>query len=246
MNMPKGTISYELTPEKLNPDLLNYISNVGEKLVVQHYLCWSSIAPDLDNLSPNNTLLNNIYRSKSENYLKYITQKDYENAIWIIEKPARLLWFDENYIKIYNDIGEKRYYRLLAQVLIGVEFHYYSKNLYNKLISAGNNPHLMMNKKEKNYFDSLPETITIYRGINSETEFNSDKVKDYLGFSWTLDKTKAEWFAKRWSSRKYRILLTTSISKSQATSCLLDKNEKEIWIDFKELNFELISVDILK
>ena len=245
MDILKGSIAYELTPEELDSELFDYISNVDGSLFVKHYLCWSSVSPDPDEASTNNTLLNGIYRRNKENYLESVIQKDYESAVWYVEKPARLLWFDDNHIIIFDEIGEERYYRLLAEVLVNVEFHYYSKDLYNKLISVGNNPHFMMNEEEKIFFDSLPETIPIYRGINSENEFDSDKIRDYLGYSWSLDKTKAEWFARRWSCHSNRLLLSTTIEKTKAISCFLERNEKEIWIDFNELKFESLTAEVL-
>lgn len=52
----------------------------------------------------------------------------------------------------------------------------------------------LMNDNEREIFDSLPEQITIYRGV---TSYNKKKKK---AFSWTTNKEIALWFANRFST----------------------------------------------
>ena len=63
----------------------------------------------------------------------------------------------------------------------------------------------LMNKSERNYLDSLPERITIYRAITEkELEHGS------FGVSWTLNKKVASFFAKKYT-RNYS---TNHLSKT--------------------------------
>ena len=48
-----------------------------------------------------------------------------------------------------------------------------------------------MSKEDRKYFDSLPEQVVVYRGYLQG--------KNKTGFSYTLNKERAEWFANRFS-----------------------------------------------
>ena len=72
-----------------------------------------------------------------------------------------------------------------------------------------------MNEEEKTFFDSLPDEITIFRGGI-----------DDKGFSWTLDKDRACWFANRWY-QDHRVFEKT-INKSDALAYLNGRNESDI------------------
>lgn len=52
----------------------------------------------------------------------------------------------------------------------------------------------LMDEEERAVFNSLPDEVTIYRGVTSH---NRRKKK---AFSWSVDKKIAEWFAKRFST----------------------------------------------
>lgn len=45
--------------------------------------------------------------------------------------------------------------------------------------------------EQRAMYDALPESITIYRGVNTAKRHN------HRGLSWTLDEEKAYWFARR-------------------------------------------------
>ena len=75
--------------------------------------------------------------------------------------------------------------------------------------------HLMMDEEDTKFFNELPNTITIYRGG-----------VDDKGYSWTLDREKAEWFANRFNF-DYEVFEKT-INKSDAIAYLSDRNESEI------------------
>lgn len=49
-----------------------------------------------------------------------------------------------------------------------------------------------MNEGELNIYSTLPNKVTIYRGIQGN--------KYYKALSWTLSKDKARWFSKRFTN----------------------------------------------
>lgn len=89
----------------------------------------------------------------------------------------------------------------------------------------------LMNKDELAVLKGLPDIVTIYRGVRSE---------DYkYGFSWTLSKSKAEWFATRFE-RDTPILLKTTVSREDILCYTDNRNEREIIIDPEKLDKDKI------
>jgi hypothetical protein len=86
----------------------------------------------------------------------------------------------------------------------------------------GRMPHEFMPPEDKAFFESLPETVTIYRGIHRPPN-------RHIGISWTTDRQKAEWFAHRFASgEKKPVLLTGRVRKRKIIACFTDRNESEV------------------
>lgn len=56
------------------------------------------------------------------------------------------------------------------------------------------NPKDVMMPKDYELFQKLPETLTIYRGLQG-------KKSSVRGLAWSLEQKKAEWFANRWNHK---------------------------------------------
>ncbi|MBQ8234863.1 MAG: hypothetical protein IJZ36_04720 [Bacilli bacterium] len=85
----------------------------------------------------------------------------------------------------------------------------------------------MMNEEEIEKFNNLPTNVTIYRGIRDEAY--------KYEMSWTLSKSKAEWFATRFDSET-PILLKTVVNKNDILCYLNDRDEAEVVIDPSKIN----------
>ncbi len=93
-----------------------------------------------------------------------------------------------------------------------------------------------MSKKNRLLYENLPENFTVYRGYNSESAVR--------GFSWTINREKAEWFARR-SGEKNSFIASLQISKNDVLLLLDDRNEQEVilladWIDLNDAAIELL------
>jgi 3-methyladenine DNA glycosylase Tag len=87
-----------------------------------------------------------------------------------------------------------------------------------------------MDANDRKAFKRLPDEITIYRGILEGHTVN--------GLSWSLDRDKASWFAKRFTHYNLpHVLLTARAKKSDAHALLLGRKEDEIVID----QFEIVA-----
>ena len=71
------------------------------------------------------------------------------------------------------------------------------------------------------------KTVTIYRGV---------KVNNYRGLSWTVDKSVAEWFAKRFGHDGDKCYVFTGrINKKDILALFSSRNEKEVVCDYRKI-----------
>lgn len=81
----------------------------------------------------------------------------------------------------------------------------------------------IMDAAERKAFAALPDMVTLYRG---------HQVRNRHGLSWTLDYSKAEWFAKRFQSKRWQVD-TRSVPKDHLVALLLGRGEQEIiWVAY--------------
>ena len=83
----------------------------------------------------------------------------------------------------------------------------------------------LMDKEDLEVFNSLPDKVTIYRGVR-------DKAGVYE-LSWTLSLEKARWFANRFSSLGY--VFKTVVNKADILCYISCRGEQEVVIDARQL-----------
>jgi len=239
----------KLKKENLLPELFPFIINIDGKNYVRHILQWSYFPVDPFKKTEYNNLVNMGYMENKKRYDKYMKEKDYDSIMVLLDKQTRMWWFIQNYKRVYKDLGEEKYYKMLSDNLTYVDNHDMVRKYYSKMISLGSNPHLMMSKKEQKQFDRLPETFTIYRGTSSNTKPSSSNIKKLLGNSWTNDKKISEWFSKNHSPKfrgsKYIIILNYQVKKSEIISNFTERGEKEIFMDYTKMDPTKVKWDII-
>jgi len=85
----------------------------------------------------------------------------------------------------------------------------------------------LMTESEQKRFADLTETVTVYRGV---TSYNAKNVR---ALSWTLDRSKAEWFAHRFSEdgKVYQ----AQINKADILAIFTSRNESEVVLNPRKL-----------
>jgi hypothetical protein len=201
--------------EPLHPDLLPYLeTNKGEWDMLRHPLVYQ--VPFRSNGSANAQ-----YAQKLKALEKAIADKDYKQSVWLVEKPYRV----EAFIKIADKLSDTDYWKLLSAVWIDTENQYAYIEEWKRLLAAKRlNRHYMMDEEDDNILRSLPELVTIYRGC--QKGINED------GLSWTLDKSKAKFFANRFG--KKGIILERTISKNDIVAVLTGRGESEVICEVKQ------------
>ncbi len=95
-----------------------------------------------------------------------------------------------------------------------------------ELFSQADKKSLMTEAEQKRFAD-LTETVTVYRGV---TSYNAKNVR---ALSWTLDRSKAEWFAHRFSEdgKVYQ----AQINKADILAIFTSRNESEVVLNPRKL-----------
>lgn len=93
----------------------------------------------------------------------------------------------------------------------------------------------LMSKEDFAVWESLPDTITVYRGVGVGRKPN--------GLSWTQNKEKAEWFAHRFDRNgKVGYIQKAVISKSEAFAYFNSRGEEEIVVNTQSIKDKIIKL----
>lgn len=84
----------------------------------------------------------------------------------------------------------------------------------------------LMDTEEMEIYNSLPDTVTIYRGV---TNFNK---KNKKALSWSLDREVAVWFANRFETGTGRVW-TMRVPKERILCYFDGREEKEVIVDLQ-------------
>jgi len=161
-----------------------------------------------------------------------------KEEIWDI-----LIWGD-NYANQSNGIGKTKF-QLFSEIRSSLkgelywfallEVHIHSDNTFpirSQIKEAFNSKepdrHTLMDESEQKYLETLPDKITIYRGMTKEELMSGD-----FGICWTLSKERAEWFAKEYprnfdTNHLEKAVHELVINKSDVVAFLNRRKEQEI------------------
>lgn len=174
--------------EELDPMLAMYIDENGPfGPSIKHPLVFSIVhTPTL------NAFVNAQFRSKKEALKRARDKGDWEACVWIHERPYRL----DAFLDISWRLDGPRYWELLGQVWSDTENAWQNTGKWRQALTADAEGREMMSDADvRCVFDLPPERgglapmTRIYRGYRFDDALQ--------GFSWTLDKARAKWFARR-------------------------------------------------
>ncbi|MBS1623431.1 MAG: hypothetical protein JST83_05390 [Bacteroidetes bacterium] len=139
--------------------------------------------------------------------------------------PTKFDLFNEIRLELHG----KLYWYALRETHIASDNRYKYRREFKEAFSV-NEPHRisLMNNRERQWLLELPDKIDIYRGMTVDELINGD-----YGISWTLDKTKAEWFAFEYgrnfdTNHLPKTVHHLVIDKSEVVAFLGGRREHEI------------------
>ncbi|MDM8004616.1 MAG: hypothetical protein QUV05_00470 [Phycisphaerae bacterium] len=177
-----------------------------------------------------NDQLNKQLRYKKEAMDHAVSQRDWETCIWLHERPWRI----DALRKLASVLSDKEYFRLLGSVWMDSESLWQYRRLARGLLSPRGRSlearRCMMNNEELEVFDLLPNPVVVYRGCGRGNQ---------LGWSWTLDRKQAEWFARRFASlddgRFGGLVLVGECHSSSVVAYFTGRNESEVLVDPRDV-----------
>ena len=210
---PPSTFSDMLARnESLCDELVPYLQQGPVGMMLHHPLVISVVYSE-----HHAALFNEQYRAKSNHLIKLLNKRKFSQAIFLHERPYR---FDA--LVEYCTDYDFHDWETIAHVWTD------SENIYEtiedwKWLWSSSHPgrENAMTPEERKALRDLPTTLNIYRGISHP---NKDG-----GMSWTIDRNKAEWFARRFGNHSR--VLTGRVTRDAVYAFFLGRGESEVVVD---------------
>lgn len=208
------TIEAMYQPAELNDDLVAYYSVNNGIPMIKHPLVFSIFHTDNQNY-----IINQHYEWKKQAVRKARTEREWSSYVFLHERPFRLNAF----LDIEPMVREEpdQYWELLGEIWVDSENIWQNKEAWRYFLESGpeEGREMFMSEEDRLTFHSLPEKFKVYRGYIPR--------RNKSGFSYTMDRDKAEWFANRFGNG---VVLERIVSKEDVFAYKNDRNEQEIII----------------
>jgi len=168
--------------------------------------------------------LNRMLEQKQAALKKAEAEHHWSTYVFLHERP----WRVHAFLQIHAAMVDSVYWPLLREIWVDSENIYANHMDWWELLTVPRSKRrLFMDVEERKAFDKLPESFHVYRGTTAVEREGS-----YLGFSWTLDKGRAAWFATRFErpGRGGPVLASTEVNKKDCIGLIASRNEEEIVI----------------
>ncbi len=225
---PKRLMRLMRKKERLLPELQEYVDDSGaSRLIFRHPLCVQA-GLDMDRAAWINWTVR--YREKKLEQLR--KKADWMGVIGMYTKQ----FLFQGFCKDIEHFDDATYWSLLAHVWMNMEFPWGDrKRLLVMFRSSRPQRDRLMEKSEHQALARLPEPFPVYRG------FLGRRAK---GLSWTTDRKKAIWFARRFA--KCGIgdprLLSGIAAKKDVLAYFTRRKESEVVIDPEKVKEREIQV----
>ena len=200
---------------ELNEELVTYTEShdVFGTIIRHPLVMWIGPVVDVE-------LINRLLENKKQATKDSLDKCNWSQFIYLHERPYRLDALHYVLTTYEDEIDDNTYWSLASDVWIDTENAWQNIGSWTELFGSDRaSQHSLMNEEELQLFTSLPDTLTIYRGCRKDV--NEE------GLSWTLDRSRAQWFADR-HGHDDRTLLTREINKSEVIAVFTRRGEEEV------------------
>lgn len=158
---------------------------------------------------------------------------NWESYVFIHERPWRVRTL--YYLLLSGKVPSDKVPELIMAVWTDTEYPHQAYGMWQEIFASTSVAALngTLDARERALRRQLPEMPTLYRGVG---EMRSEEAK--RGFSWTLDRDKARWFAERFRKGAGAVVEIT-VPKAELVGPLQCRGEEEMLIlDPDELALE--------
>lgn len=213
------------TVEPLHPDLSGALVTLSIGACIKHPLLYS--VPHFAGL---NAYVNRQYAQKLEAVEHAKMERDWRKFLLLHERAYRFPAFNE----VMDQMADAEFWDLFGWCWTDTENLWQNWDVISPVLRSGRpGRENMMDDAEREALAALPEVVTIYRG---------HKRHNKSGFSWSLDRAKAEWFATRYKAKGAR-LTTASIRRENVIALLMGRGESEV-VCFHEDTFQRTTANV--
>jgi hypothetical protein len=168
-----------------------------------------------------NAMVNAQLRSKQEAITRAVKAKEWHSYIYLHERPYRV----EAFIDIADSMTDEQYWQNLASIWIDSENIRQNPQVWQWLLRSKRPGRVaLMDAEEREALEAMPGLIQVYQGHTA---------KAHDGWSWTTNRSKAEWFARRFSDfeRSAPRLTEGVVYKRNVIAYFASRGESEIVAD---------------
>lgn len=209
------------TKEELDPALALYMDKDGPfGLSIKHPLVFSIVhTPAM------NAFVNAQLKQKREALKRAKSKGNWYTCVWLYERPYRL----DAFLDISRHLDGPQYWELLGDVWSDTENAWQNVGKWREALTADPEGREMMSDEDvRCVFDLPPEKggllpmTRIYRGYRFDDALQ--------GYSWTLDKARARWFAHRLRQDDHPSPKIASgfVAREHVIAYMTDRDEQEI------------------
>ena len=205
----------EAASQPLHPDLVAHVQQRGDMTWIHHPLVIFPMYSDAMS-----GFANEQYERKLTAVARAFEEKDWHTFVYLRERPYRLDAFGE----IQRHLADEDYWELLASIWTDSDNIREQKDEWRWMLDENRDPtlrHLLMTEWEREALAAMPESFPVYRGYS-----HVDAAK---GLSWTVDRERGLWFARRFASEtKTPMLASGTISRGDVIAFFTGRGENEI------------------
>jgi hypothetical protein len=202
-----------LQQEPLHPELKKCLvqGTFSTHMISHHFVHEIFYVPEM------NAVYNKQLEFKKERYREAVREKNFSTALYLHEKPYRLLAFSQ----LHQLMSDSEYWEYLRSIWVDSENIWQNQTLWLHFLSSDRpQREKFMDDDEHEHLKSLPERVKIYRGYAVG--------KNIDGYSWTLSREKAEFFANRFYGLYEGRVAEMDIPKAEIFAYISSRGEDEV------------------
>lgn len=203
----------------------------GGLRVAKHPLYVQLLFGDRETKHPSIPTPDEIVKHRLEELEKAYHAHNTHRYVFIHERPFRFAALLDARDFVCN--VDARWFEVAGEVWVDCEGPGRNAQMWRDAVfgSSSINKYMLMDEEEFDEFSNIKEPVTIYRGADS-------KIHARRGLSWTTDRKRAIWFARRYSP-KHPWLATATVKRNKIAAVFLRRGEKEIVVASTPRNVKL-------
>lgn len=177
-------------------------------------------------------------KTREQMVLDYEKKGDLQQAVMTHEKPYRF----EALARYEPQMADDTFWRTFGDAWTSSDNLWQDAEMIEGWLSSSKPcREQMMSAEERQALKRMPDAITIYRGYSGRGTWR--------GWSWTIEKDKGEWFARRprgpgEDSPSDPTLVEATVKKADVIAYIAARNESEIVVDPRKV--KIVSTTVLK